>query len=130
MRDISGSNRAYIGQALLRQLDAIGDMARLATVHVQGKHRLRRALLGPAHQPAERWLADLRAQQAALGADDGIAGFRDGEDIAHQVLAAPRDRQRAAPQPVDEIDLLNWIDAQIAGQPELVDAAANVAIAI
>src|SRR5207302_870743 len=38
--------------------------------------------------------------------------------------------QRPAAQPIDEIDLLDRIDAQIAGQPELVDAATDVAVAI
>ena len=88
------------------------------------------ALLGPAHHPAQRRLADLGAQQAGLGADDGVADFRHRQNVAHQILAALRDRQHAAPQAVDEIDLLDRIDAQIAGQPELVDAAADVAVAI
>ena len=99
-------------------------------IEIEREHRLRVALLGPAHHPAERRLADFGAQQSALGADDGIADFRHRQDVAHQFLAAFRHRQRAAPQAVDEIDLLHRIDAQIAGQPELIDAAADVAVAV
>src|ERR1700710_1423014 len=105
-------------------------MARLAAIHVQREHGSRAALFGPAHHPAERWLAEFGAQQPAFDADDGIANLRDRKDVAHQVLAAFGDRQYAAPQPVDEIDLLDRIDPQIAGEPEPVDAAANVAVAV
>jgi len=38
--------------------------------------------------------------------------------------------KRRASQPVDEIDLLHRIDAKVAGQPELVNAAADVAVAV
>src|SRR5258708_5525909 len=119
-----------IGKALLRQCHAIGDMARLMAVHIEREHRTRAVLLGPPDQPTERGPANLGTEKACLGTDDGIARFRDGEDIAHQFLAALRDRQRAAPQPVDEIDLLDRVDTQIAGQPELVDAAADIAVAV
>ncbi len=46
------------------------------------------------------------------------------------MLGSLGDRQRIAPQPVDEIDLLHRIDAQIAGEPEPIDAAADVVIAV
>jgi len=41
-----------------------------------------------AHQPAQRRLAEFGAQQAGLGADDAVADLGDGQDIAHQFLAA------------------------------------------
>src|SRR3974390_453898 len=81
-------------------------------------------LFGPTHQPAKRGLADFGAKQPALGADHGVANPGDGQDIANQLLTAFRHRQCAAPQAIDEIDLLNRVDAQSAGQPELVDAPA------
>jgi hypothetical protein len=71
MAGISRSDRANIGKALLRQLHASGAMARLANVEIERKHRLSTALLGPAHQPAERGLADFSTQQSALDAVDG-----------------------------------------------------------
>ena len=83
----------------------------------------------PTTQPRHR-LADLGAEQTGLGADHGVADLGHRQDIAHQVLAALRHRQHAAPQPIDEVDLLDRIDPQVAGQPELVDAAADVAIAV
>src|SRR6476646_5012204 len=128
--DLVGSDRADIGKAGLRKLHAIGDMARLAYIEVERKHRLRIALLGPTDQPAQRRLAALRAHDAGFGADNRIARTRDRQDIAHQLLSAFRDRKRAAPQAIEEIDLLKRIDPQVTGQPELVDAAANVAVAV
>ena len=56
--------------------------------------------------------------------------FGHRQDIAHQILAALGHRQYAAPETIDEIDLLDRIDTQVAGQPELVDAAADVAVAV
>ena len=61
---LSGSNPADIGQALLRQLHAVGDMARLLAIDVERKHRPCVALLGPAdpkapqrsRKPADRQL--------------------------------------------------------------------------
>src|SRR5665213_2820092 len=124
------SDRVDVAEALLRQFHAVGNMARLGAIEIEGKHRGRAALLDPAYQPAERRVTGFRPEQAGLGADDGIADFGHRDDVAYQILATPGNRQRAAPQPVDEIDLLHRIDAQSAGQPELVDAAADVAIAI
>src|SRR5258708_2119855 len=71
--DTSESDRADIGEALLRELDARRNMARLRTIHVEREHGLRRALLGPANHPAQRRLASLGTQQTGLGADDGVA---------------------------------------------------------
>src|ERR1700733_76492 len=105
-------------------------MTGIAYIEIKREHSIGAALLGPAHQPAQRRLADLGPQKPRLGADDGIAHLGYGENIAHQILAALGDRQGAAPQPVDEIDLLDRIDAQIAGEPELVDAAADIAVAV
>src|SRR5215469_10178285 len=62
--------------------------------------------------------------------DDRFSGPGDRQDVAHQVLAALADRQRAAPQAIDEIDLLNRVDAQISGEPELIDAATDIAVAV
>jgi hypothetical protein len=42
-----GSDRADIAKALLHQLHAIGDMARLATIHIERKH-------GPGAAPRRR----------------------------------------------------------------------------
>src|SRR5450432_2490826 len=86
--DGDGSDRADIGQALLRQCHAVGDMTWLFTIHIERKHRIRAALFGPADQPAERWLADLGTQQPAFGPYGSIADFRHGKNIANQVLAA------------------------------------------
>src|SRR4029077_19363839 len=125
-----GLDRANIGQTGLRKAHAVRDMARLADVEIERENRARIALLGPPPQPAERGFADLGTKQPALGADDGVAGLGDGQDIANQLLTAFGDGQCAAPQAIDEIDLLNRIDAQVSGQPELVDAAADIAVAI
>src|SRR6266850_6967356 len=81
-------NRADIGKALLRELHAAGDMAWLAAIQIEREHGLGAALLGPANHPAQRRLANLGPQQPGLGADDSIAGFGDGQDIANQFLAA------------------------------------------
>ena len=64
----------------------------------------------PTIQPSEGCAA-FGAEQSRFGADDGVADFRHRQDVAHQVLAALGDRQDAAPQAVDEIDLLQRIDA-------------------
>src|SRR5436309_2803710 len=124
-----GSDRRNIGEALLGQRHAGRDMARLSNIDIEGEYRLRAALFGPADDPAERGLAEFGAEQSGLGPDDRIANPGHGEDIAHQILATLRNRQRAAAQAVDEIDLLDRIDAQLAGQPELIDAAADFAVA-
>lgn len=57
-------DRPDVAQARLRQRHAVGDVTRLAAIHVQRKHGLRAALLGPADHPAERWLAALGAEKA------------------------------------------------------------------
>src|ERR1700738_2097060 len=123
-------NGADINEALLRKRHAGGDVARLANIEIEREHGLGAALLGPAYQPAQRWLADFRAQQSGLGADDSLADLRYRENIPHQVLAAFRHRQHTAPQTIDKIDLLDRIDPQFARQPELVDAATDVPIAV
>src|SRR4051812_267845 len=105
-------------------------MTRLADVEIERKHRLRARFFRPSHHPSERRLAELGAEQPRLGADGGIADFGQGKYLANQILAAFRDRQRTAAEAVEKVDLLNGIDAQLAGQPELVDAAADVAIAV
>src|SRR5579863_7983986 len=114
----------------LRNRHAIGDMARGANVEVESEHRVRAALLGPPDQPSERGLADLGAQKSGFGANDRVSNFGDGQNIANKILGALGDRQHAAPQPIDKIDLLHGIDAQVAGEPELIDAAADVAVAV
>src|SRR5665213_1333753 len=96
------SDRVDVAEALLRQLHEVGDVARLGAIEIECKHRRRAALLDPAYQPTERRVTGSNAQEAGLGADDGIANFCNRQDIAHQILAAPGDRQSAAPQPVDE----------------------------
>ncbi len=83
----------------------------------------------PTIQPSDGLPASA-PHQPALGPDDGIADLGHRQDIAHQLLAAFGHRQHAPAQPVDEIDLLDGIDAQIAGEPELVDAAADIAVAV
>src|ERR1700730_2685707 len=50
------SDRADIVQAGLRQVHAVGDVARLLAIHVEREHHPRLALLGPADHPAERSL--------------------------------------------------------------------------
>src|SRR6516164_7445798 len=124
------SDRADIGQTRLRKTHAVRDMARLADVEVEREHGARITLLGPTHEPAERRLADLGAEEPALGADDGVADLGDGQDIANQLLTSFGHRQCAASQAIDEIDLLNRIDPQVSGEPKLVDAATDIAVAI
>src|SRR5690348_3584031 len=115
---------ADIAQAGLRQVHALGDVARLLAIHVEREHHPRLALLGPTDDPAERTL--LAAEQPRLGADDSVADLRNRDDISHQILAALGDRQHAAPQPIKEIDLLHGIDTKVSGQPELVYTAAHI----
>src|SRR4051812_49106099 len=119
-----GSDRADIREALLGQRHAGSHMARFANVDIQGEYRWRATLFGPADDPAERGLAQFGAEQAGLGPDGRIADPGHRENVADQLLAALRNRQRGAAQAVEEIDLLDRIDAQLAGQPELIDAAA------
>ncbi len=128
--------RPDLGQALLGELHASRAVVLLANVEVEGEHGLLAALLHPADQPADTG-ADtaalglvVDADQAALGADGGLAHLGDGQDVPRQLLGPPGGRQRIPPQPVDEIDLLHRIDAQIAGEPEAIDAAADVVIAV
>src|SRR3954469_12447578 len=105
-------------------------MARLEAIHVQCKNRVAAAVLDPPHHPAQRWLSGFGPEQAALGAYHGIADPSDRQYVAHDILTAFRNRQYAAPQPVDKINLLHRVDAKISGEPELVDAAADVAVAV
>ena len=65
----------------------------------------------PTIQPSDG-LSPFGAQKSALGADHGVASLGHRQDIARQILAAFRDRQCAAPQAIEEIDLLHRIDAQ------------------
>ena len=70
------------------------------------------------------------ADQSGLEVDGRIARLFHRHDIARQILAALRDRQHAAPKPIEKIDLLDGIDPQVAGEPEAVDAAADVPVAV
>src|SRR3954471_3402199 len=94
-----GSDRAYIRQALLRQLHAGSDVAGFANVEIEREYGLRTALLDPADEPAKRGLAAFCAEQAGLGTDRGLACGGDRKDVANQFLGPLRDRQRAAAQP-------------------------------
>src|SRR5580692_6742938 len=122
------SDRTDRSEAGLRNRHAVSDMARFAHIEIEREHRVRAALLGPSDQPAER--AVLAVRQAGLGADDCVADFGDGKNIAHEVLGTLRDRQHATPQPINEIDLLHGVDTQITPHPEPVDTAADIAVAV
>src|SRR4030088_926114 len=76
------SDRADIGQALLRQRHAGGDVARLSNVEIERENRLLAVLLGPADQPAKRRLAYFSPQQSGLGVDQRVAKLGDQQDIA------------------------------------------------
>src|SRR3954452_8805350 len=103
-------------------------MARFEAIHVQRKNRVAAAVLAPPHHPAQR--SGCGPEQAALGAYHGIADPSDRQYVAHDILTAFRNGQYPAPQPVDKINLLHRVDAEISGEPELVDAAADVAVAV
>src|SRR5579872_5015600 len=124
-RQISGtsvpaaSDRTDRREAGLRKGHAVGDMARLTHVEIERKHRVRSALLGPTDQPAKR--AVLVIGETSLGADDRVAHLGHRQNLDDQILAAFRNRQRPPPQP---------IDAHLAPHPELVDAAADVVVAV
>ena len=60
-----------------------------------------------------------------------VGGRRFGDaDAAHDFLRTWRERQPAVGQATQEVDLLFGRDAQRAAQPERIDAAADVAIAV
>src|SRR5215468_8972558 len=44
--------------------------------------------------------------------------------------SSPLLARMVAPQTVEEIDLLDRVDAEVAGEPELVDAASDIAVAV
>ena len=55
----------------------LADEARFDAIHVERKHRMRVALLGPADHPAERGLAALGSEQPRLGADNAVTDLGD-----------------------------------------------------
>jgi hypothetical protein len=67
---------------------------------------------------------------AGLAVEARRAPLVEEQHVAHRREGRRRQRQRTGGQPLDQIDLLARADAERTGQPELVDAAGDVAVAV
>ena len=85
--------------------------------------------LYPAHPPASVLVA-IEHGQPRLAANALLRRVFLQHQFLHHVHAALRERQLVAVEPLQKLHLLQRRDAQRAGEPELVDAAGDVTIAI
>src|SRR5690606_1130500 len=119
-------------QRVLAHAPAHGDDVDVGRMRVDegGYEHASGALFDPTHEPSEIVRHLGRTRETRLSTEDVGVRHIEGENVHHDLAGPRRDRERAALETPQEIDLLERGDAQSPFEPKPIDAARRVSIAV